>query len=347
MDDRIAQLERLAALHREGALSDDEFRAEKLRVLAGDRAVPPTPKPPAVEPDPEPVAPPLAVSPVADRRSPVATAEVGPDPDFGERFVAQPPARAGRGVWIAVAVAAVVAVLAGAVWFMRSTPIAESQRSTIGSAAPRAPSPDDRALGALPDADPTVESGSVEEPEEAADGGASDVSAALSLADPADCRFAADGSRAFDALLSRSGDGWDTDGPVRLGAVTLTPKLEVSQVNPTRPEGEEPADDTAAAPQREPSTRYYATARAPDGVTWNGLRFSRLVRSHLARPGGGTVDRRGLTFRDPPAAVRARLSGLGVDVPAGGRALDGSCRGEIRLESIPGGSALVCERRCG
>ena len=33
--DRLAQLERLARLHREGALTDDEFAAEKARVLAG------------------------------------------------------------------------------------------------------------------------------------------------------------------------------------------------------------------------------------------------------------------------------------------------------------------------
>lgn len=364
MDERIEQLERLAALHREGALSDDEFRAEKLRVMAGDRGARPAEADPDPEPEPPvpppPVPPPPPVSPAADLRPPPrAPVEAGSDPDFGDRFVAAPEARrTGRGLWIALAVAAVVVVLAGAVWFMRSAPIAEPPPSTIGAAAPRASSADDAALGAMPDSTLGNEIGGnemggnemepAEEPEEteaAADG--SDVSAVLALSDPADCRFGADGSRAFDSLLSRSGDSWNTDGPVRLGAMTLTPKLQVSQVNPKRPANEEPADNKAAAPQRTPATRYYATARAPDGVTWNGLSFSRLVRSHTARPGGGTVDRRGLTFREQPAAVRARLSGLGIDVPAGGRRLGGSCRGEMRLESIPGGSALVCERRCG
>ncbi len=372
MDDRIEHLERLTALHREGALSDDEFRAEKLRVLAGDRGVRPAdsdaepqPEPPVPPPaiPPPVVSPPPPVSPAADLRpTPRAPApppvEVGSDPDFGERFVEPPEARrTGPGLWIALAVALVVVVLAGAVWFMRSTPIAEPPRSTIGSAGPRAPSVDDAALGPLPGApvaDDMANEMAMNEMEPAQEPAAteattdgSDVSAALAISDPTDCRFGADGSRAFDSLLSRSGDGWNTDGPVQLGAMTLTPKLKVSQVNPKRPADEEPADDKAAAPQRTPATRYYATARAPDGVTWNGLSFSRLVRSHTARPGGGTVDRRGLTFREEPAAVRARLSGLGLDVPAGGRPLTGSCRGEMRLESIPGGSALVCERRCG
>ena len=371
MDDRIEQLERLAALHREGALSDDEFRAEKLRVLAGERGtgpqpevvpLPPLPPPPAAGAtpgsDPEQAVPtPPPVSPAADLRPPVAppVVEVGSDPDFGDRFV-EPPAPRRTGLWIGLAVAAVVLVMAGAVWFMRSTPAADSQRSTIGSAAPRASSPDDAALGGMPgeaingaalDDEPGNTVDPVEEPDADAAAGGSDVSAALALSDPADCRFAAGGTRAFDSLLSRSDGGWNTDGPVQLGAVTLTPKLEVSQVNPLRPADEEPVDDEAAAPQRAAATRYYSTARAPDGVSWNGLRLSRLVRSHLARPGGGTVDRRGLTFREEPAALRARLSGLGVDVPAGGRPLGGSCRGEMRVESIPGGSALVCERRCG
>lgn len=354
MDTRIAQLERLAALHRDGALTDDEFRQEKLRVLAGDRAETVDEPVRIAEPVAEPLPPP--VSPVATAQEPVAPVppplQSGRDLEFGDRFevVEEPRRRSGLGLALAIGAAVVLAL---AVWFMRSTPVDETPRSTIGSAEPRERSPDEIVLdgmtaNALAPADRLAEtSAKAEDDDKAEEPQGSDIAGDLALANPGSCGFGAQGQAAFDALLSRSGGAWDAKGPVRLGSVTLTPKLEVSQINPTRPAGEEPADPAAAAPQREPSTRYYSTARAPDGVTWNGLKFSRLVRSHVARPGGGTVDRRGLTFLEEPGAVRTKLSGLGVDVPAAGRPLGGSCRGEMRLETIPGGSALVCERRCG
>lgn len=344
MDTRIAQLERLAALHRDGALTDDEFRQEKLRVLAGRRTDPEVEPGSAQEPLPP-------VSPAVTLREPVASLspplESGRDPDFGDRFEAAEEPRRRSGLWIALAVGTVLLVLTLAVWFMRSTPIEDASRSTIGSAEPRVPSPDEVVLDGMADNAMLPDEKPAEEPEAEPEPEGSDIAGALALANPGSCGFGAQGQAAFDALLSRSGNGWNTKGPVRLGAVTLTPKLEVSQINPTRPAGEEPTDEEAAAPQREPSTRYYSTARAPDGVTWNGLKFSRLVRTHVARPGGGTVDRRGLTFLEEPAVVRAKLTRLGLDVPPGGRSLGGSCSGEVRLETIPGGSALVCERRCG
>ena len=334
MDDRLDRLERLAALHRDGALSDDEFREEKLRVLGGrpsdERYETPTP--------------PL-VSPAGSRSvpAPVAPTEwtAESEPRFaelpGESEV--PPRR--RGFVTGLAIAAVIAVLIAAVLFARSISVDDAPRSSIGSVEPRPLSSGDRAaLDAVP------ENTMAAEPEPEPEPAERDVASALVLSDPAGCGFNAEGRKAFDALLSRSGDEWATDGPIRLGAVTLTPRLEVSQVNPVPPAGAESGDETAAAPQLPPSVRYYSSARAPEGVTWNGLRFSRLVRSHLSRPDGGSLDRRGLTFLEEPAALRRTLEKAGVEVPAGGRALGGSCAGTMRVEAIPGGSALTCERRC-
>ncbi len=335
MDDRLDRLERLAALHREGALTDDEFREEKLRVLGGRR----------IDEPPEPAGPP-PVSPAMSKPvpAPVAPSEWAEEPE--PRFVDLPaepaaPSRR-RGVVVGLAVAAVIAVLIAAVLFARSISV-DAPRSSVGSAESRQASPrDSAALDAVPEnamaAEPEAET-ETETPER-------DVASALELSDPSRCRFGTEGREAFDALLSRSGGEWAADGPVRLGAVTLTPKLEVSQVNPVPPAGAEPRDDTAAAPQVEPSIRYYASARAPDGVVWNGLRFSRLVRSHLSRPDGGSLDRRSLTFLEDPDQVRRTLARAGVDVPPDGRALGGACSGTMRVEAIPGGSALTCERRC-
>ncbi len=342
MDDRIERLERLAALHRDGTLNDDEFREEKLRVLGGRRAEPDLPRPEPLPPSVSPLRSRSTDTPVSPRewsREPDPVLADLPDPGAGDRV---PDARRGR-PWVKwVAIAAVVAVLIAAALFARSIGISDAPRSSIGTAEHREAPGDEAALNARVEPAPQNTIEPAEQPDERKD----DLAASLALTDPADCEFSSEGRRAFDALLSRSGDGWSAGGPVRLGTATLTPRVVVSQVNPVPSEGGEPADETAAAPQVAPSVRTSSSVRAPDGLTWNGLSFSRLVRSHLSRPDGGTMERRGLTFREPPEAVRQALEGAGVDVPAGGRSLGGSCPGTMRVEAIPGGSALTCERRC-
>ena len=102
MADWIEQLERLTQLHKAGALTDEEFAAQKARLLAASNqpASPPPPPPPVVAPVPPAYTP-----------EPVAAAPAWEPAD-------EEPARSG-GVpkWVLVAVPAALAVLAAAAWF--------------------------------------------------------------------------------------------------------------------------------------------------------------------------------------------------------------------------------------
>ena len=312
MDDRITRLERLAALHREGALSDDEFRNEKLRVLAGRdlEADPVAPTPPAAE---EPAVPPA--EPAVVEEPPLYSVTGPPDDEpVADPYLPPPPKRSSARWWL-IGTGAVILALIGAIWYASSIPIADAPRSSIGTAGPRvaaAPAP------------------VVEEPEEE---GPTDVSDALTFSNAGQCEFGGEAERAFKALLSERDGEWTTGGPVTLGALTLTPKLEV----------ERSTDDGPG------SARYYAYARAPDGVRWNGLTLSRIVHSLNLPAESDSQEERSITFRDDPDRVQRVLRDLGVTVPVGEdyRALeDGACGGSMQIKAIPGGSALVCQWGC-
>lgn len=320
MNDRITRIERLAALHREGALTDDEFRDEKLRVLSG-RATSDEPLEEGAEIAARPSQPPPVVSRPAPPIEPIPAffeEEVTEEPEpLGDPYAPEPRGRSRAPWWVGGLLVLVVA-LVGAVWFARSITVADAPRSSVGTAAPRRPAPPQ---DPLPD-EVTVE----EEP--------TDVSNALAFSNAGQCEFAGQAERAFEALLSRRGGEWTTDGPVRLGAMTLTPRLEVKRST----------DDDGMT-----SASYYSTARAPDGVLWNGLKLSRLVHSLNLPAETDSLEERSITFLEEPERVQRALRDLGVSVPVGEgyRELeDGACGGSMQIKAIPGGSALVCQWGC-
>ena len=313
MDDRITRIERLAALHRDGALTDDEFRDEKLRVLGGRAEIGADPIPPADPVDPpEPIAPPprpvpaeavVADEPVAIELEPVFEPELAPE------------GRSGPSWWI-IGTAVVIAALLGAIWYASTITVADAPRSSVGTATTRRLATP--AEPVLPEPEPV----------------ATDVSDALAFSDPGQCQFGPSGDRAFRALLSERDGEWGSDGPVRLGPLTLTPKLDVSRT------GSEEGLETV---------RYTASARAPEGVEWNGLTLSRLIHSLNLPDGTDPLEERSLTFLEDPKRVGRVLRTLGVSVPVGdgSRELeDGACGGTMRIKAIPGGSALVCQWGC-
>ena len=314
MDDRITRIERLAALHRDGALTDDEFRDEKLRVLAGSAAAPPVeevePAPPPEQPLPPPPPPFVPTLVVVEEE-----AIEEPAPILGPYEPAAPrPSRAG---WWVGGLLVLAAAIVAAVWYARSITLADAPRSSVGTAASR-----QLASPATPVPEPVVE----DEP--------TDLSDALAFSNPGQCEFGGEGDRAFGALLSRQGGEWGTDGLVRLGALTLTPKLEVK-----RSVGDDGME----------STSYYSTARAPDGVLWNGLKLSRLVHSLNLPAESDSLEERSITFVEDPHRVGRVLRDLGVSVPVGDgyRELeDGACGGSMQVKAIPGGSAMVCQWGC-
>ena len=312
MDDRLDRLERLAALHCDGALTNDEFREEKLRVLdagwtAGQPAMPPSPP---VQAEPVPLGP-----------SPAT--ETGRDPDFGEREPFDLEARRGGVPWLLVAVA--VLVVLGAAALFASSAFRDTSPMPVPTVGKRAAA--DPAYEAILNAvapEPVVEP---EKPEVA------DLGAALAFRDAGNCEFTASAEQAFRALLTEGPDRWSPTGPVQLAGVSATPELEV--IN---------KDDVI-----EGGRIYVSSTRLPEGTLWNGLKLSRLVRSHGSYPDTDDFDERSITFLEEPERVQRTLRRLGVSVPVGGngRGLeDGSCGGVMTISAIPGGSALTCQWGC-
>lgn len=134
MADWIEQLERLTQLHKAGVLTDEEFAAQKAKILAASdqpAAAPPPPPPPPV---PAPVA-----------------AEPAPAWDHGG-YDDQP--RGGVPKWVFVAVPGALAVLAAAAWFgssilggsgpdpdLSATASAAASDAAVASAAPTEEAP--------------------------------------------------------------------------------------------------------------------------------------------------------------------------------------------------------------
>ncbi|MGB7653891.1 MAG: SHOCT domain-containing protein [Novosphingobium sp.] len=131
MADWIEQLERLAQLHKDGVLTDEEFAGQKAKLLA-ERDVPPVAAAPVIAPAPAPV---------------------DPAPTWDSTTYVEEPARGGVPKWALIAVP-VALVLAGAAWFGssiigggRSDP--ELSGGAIATAAPSA--------AAMPSAEPSAE----------------------------------------------------------------------------------------------------------------------------------------------------------------------------------------------
>lgn len=133
MADWIEQLERLSQLHKAGALTDDEFAAQKARVIAAADA---------------PVAAPLPDAAMG--------AEVDePAADWDTVTYAEEPARGNAAKWALLALP-VVLVLAGAAWF-GSTLIAPKSDPELTGGSSAAPLASDFALAsAAPSAEPAL-----------------------------------------------------------------------------------------------------------------------------------------------------------------------------------------------
>lgn len=139
MSDWIEQLERLTQLHKAGALTDEEFAAQKAKLLDSANA-------PAPAPAPAPAAPVAA--------APMAEAAPAAQPDWAY----EAPRQGGVSKWVLIGLP-VAAVLAGAAWFGSSllggggadpdlvaTPTAVASDAAVASAAPTQEAPQPAAL---------------------------------------------------------------------------------------------------------------------------------------------------------------------------------------------------------
>ena len=266
MADWIEQLERLAGLHKAGVLTDEEFAAEKGRLLAARAAPAAAPPPVAVAPAPAPVDP-----------APVMAAA---DTDWDNAvYVAEPP-RGGVPKWALIAVPAAL-LLAGAAWFGSSIIGGHSDPELSGGAiATAAPS-----SAPLPSAGPS---------EEAALPAALDGS--LAFAAPGDCKAGATLDAVYKKLGSAAELGSGKGITVRLDAFTAP--LGIEAKNSTSADGTEtrhawlrfPADTSWHGLKLSRVTSTTTIVPDSDGSytrTLNFLDEPDKVRSVLARLGFG------------------------------------------------------------
>lgn len=262
MADWIEQLERLAQLHRAGALTDAEFAAQKAKLLADQQAAAAAPPP-----LPAPVPPPM----------PAPAAAPGWD-----SAAYPPPPRGGWPRWLLIGVPTAL-VLAGAAWFGASILGSRSdpELSGLAMATPSAEASD----AALPSAAPSTEA-----PLPAA------LDGTLAFAGASECKAAGTLEAIYKKLGSAADLGSGKGITVRLDAFTDPLAIEVK--NQTDPDGVEtrhawlrfPANTTWHGLKLSRVTSTSVIVPEADGSYTRTVNFAEQpdkVRTTLARLGFG------------------------------------------------------------
>ena len=154
-----------------------------------------------------------------------------------------------------------------------------------------------------------------------------DLSARLRIEDGV-CSFSPQIDRAVGGMMSFNGEGRPTARTVRLGGMSLRPRLTYH-------------------PQTDPnSANWNASAEAtlPRPATWNGLRL-RGLRALAEHEGSAE----GIVLDAQPAAVQRVLRGQGINVPLPPDVLDlpvEACSASLYLERVGGRTALMCSSGC-